>query len=221
MDQLEQYGIITGSSIEYTEADMGSFAKDDTQKDYVTVIKNYVQQELGQEAHYLDSVDGTYNPRRVVVGTKEGNTYLLELQKWYNFNGIWTVSSIAQVKDEGAVPPEQTVKYEIIDAASIGDQGVQKEINKKIMARSAGHYHFTAGDTLYVLLVAGKEQSVELLNVFGNDSLMKLQYTIIENKDPRFGENPYLLLKLDATIMDLFVHQYSSIKVDDIRLNMP
>jgi hypothetical protein len=112
-------------------------------------------------------------------------------------------------------------KYELIDAVSVGDPGVQKEVNEKITARSAGHYHFTAGGTLYVLLVAGKEQSVELLNVFGNDSLMELQYTTIENKDPRFGENPYLLLKLDATIMDLFVQQYSNIKVDDIRLNLP
>jgi len=221
LDQLEQYHIVTGSSKEYTKADMVSLAKDDMQKDYVGVIKNYLQQELGQEASYLDSVDGTYNPRKVVVGTTDGNTYMFELRKWYMYNGIWTVSSYAQVKDEGAVPPEQTIKYELIDAESVSDQGVQKEINEKIMAKSAGHYHFTAGDKLYVLLVAGKEQSVELLNVFGNDYLMKLQYTTIENKDPRFGENPYLLLKLEATIMDLFVQQYSETKIDDIRLNMP
>lgn len=221
LDQLEQYRIVTGLSKVYSKADMDSLAKDDKQKDYAAVIKNYVQQELGQKASFLDSVDGTYNPRKVIVGTTDGNTYMLELRKWYNYNGIWTVSNYAQVKDDGAVPPEQTINYELIDAASIDDLEVQKEVIKKITAKTAGHYHFTAGDKLYVLLVAGKEESVELLNVFGNDYLMELQYATVENKDPRFGENPYLLLKLDAVLMDLFVQQYSNIKIDDIRLNMP
>lgn len=221
LDQLEQYRIVTGLSKVYSKPDMDSLAKDDTQKDYAAVIKNYIQQELGQKASYLDSVDGTYNPRKVIVGTTNGNTYMLELRKWYNYNGIWTVSNYAQVKDDGAVPPEQIINYELIDAASIDDLEVQKEVIKKITAKTAGHYHFTAGDKLYVLLVAGKEESVELLNVFGNDYLMELQYTTVENKDPRFGENPYLLLKLDAVLMDLFVQQYSNIKIDDIRLNMP
>jgi hypothetical protein len=221
LDQLEQYRIITGTSREYTETDMANLAKDDMQKDYVAVIKNYMRQELGHEVSYLDSVDGTYNPRKVVVGTNEGNTYMLELRKWYNYNGIWTVTNLAQFKEDGAMPPEQSVTYEIIDVSSIGDPGIVKEANEKISARNAGHYHFIADDKLYILLVAGMEHSVELLNVFGNESLMRIQYATIENKDPRFGENPYLILKLDATVMDLFIQQFADTKVDDIRLNLP
>jgi hypothetical protein len=221
LDQFEQYRIITGTSREYTEADMANLAKDDMQKDYVAVIKNYMRQELGHEVSYLDSVDGTYNPRNVVVGTTEGNTYMLELRKWYNYNGIWTVTNLAQFKEDGAMPPEQSVTYEIIDVSSIGDPGILKEVNEKISARNAGHYHFIADDTLYILLVAGMEHSVELLNVFGNESLMRIQYATIENTDPRFGENPYLILKLDATVMDLFIQQFANTKVDDIRLNLP
>ncbi|MBW4082930.1 hypothetical protein [Paenibacillus sp. S150] len=106
-DEMEQYGIVTGTSTEYTNTDLDQLAKNDLQKDYVAVIKDFVKQELKQEISYLDTVDGTFNPRSVVVGTTQGDIYLIELQKWYNHNGIWAVSRYAQYKDQMAVPKKE------------------------------------------------------------------------------------------------------------------
>jgi len=82
LDELEQYGVRYGESKELSEEDLESLSKDEQQKDYVEVAKAYVKHELKQEPLFLDSRDGSYNPRSIIIGTKEGNVYLLKLQKW-------------------------------------------------------------------------------------------------------------------------------------------
>lgn len=227
LDQFEQYGIVTGSAKVYTEDDMKNMENDDTQKDYMMVVKNYVQQELGEEASYLDSVDGTYNPRHVVVGTTEGNTYMFVLRKWYKYNGIWTISRYAQFKEEGAVPPKQTVKYELVNPSSL-PASVQKEVNVRVNSKTEERSYIDDNSTIYVLLVAPQGQSVELLNVFGNDYLIEVQYTTMktpsspdgETTTQMFEENPYILIKVNQPITDISFKKYSSVIDELVRLNM-
>ncbi|MGM0885005.1 MAG: hypothetical protein ACQEXQ_28680 [Bacillota bacterium] len=220
LDQFEQYGIVTGSSMVYSEDDMNNMSKDDAQKDYVTVVKNYVQQELSEEVSYLDSVDGTYNPRHVVVGTTEGNTYMFVLRKWYNYNGIWTVSRYAQFKEEGAVSPKQAVEYELTKPSNL-PASVQKEVNVRIDSKKEERSYIDDNGTIYVLLVAPQGQSVELLNVFGTDYLIEVQYTTMETPTQMFGENPYVLIKVNQSITDISFKKYSSVIDELVRLNMP
>lgn len=222
-DQLEQYGKITSTSLEYTEFELIKLAEDDAQKDYEVVIRNFVRQELNQEASFLDSVDGTYNPRSVVVGTKEGNMYSLRLRKWYNYKGIWTVVDYApyhQKDNEGAVPPQQTVEYEYIEPTSI-DKSVQEQVKEKMASTTGGHHYFNVDGTIYILLVAGEGKSIELLNIFGNDYLMEVKYALSDITDERYGKNPHVLIKVNSGIYDLFFKRYSSVEIDDVRLNMP
>jgi hypothetical protein len=202
-------------------------SKDDAQKDYVTVVKNYVQQELSKEVSFLDSVDGTYNPRHVVVGTTKGDTYMFVLRKWYNYNGIWTVSRYAQFKEEGAVSPKKTVKYELINPSSL-PASVQKEVNVRIDSKKEERSYIDDDGMIYVLLVAPQGQSVELLNVFGTDYLIEVQYTTMETPTSydgktttqMFGENPYVLIKVNQSITDISFKKYSSVIDELVRLNM-
>lgn len=221
---MEQYGIVTGTSTEYTNTDLDQLAKNDLQKDYVAVIKDFVKQELKQEISYLDTVDGTFNPRSVVVGTTQGDIYLIELQKWYNHNGIWAVSRYAQYKDQMAVPKKEAGNQEFADPSDITDAAIQEQVKEKIAARKEGHFYFTTDENLYILLVAGKDQSVELLHVYGNEdnaTLLDIEYTYIDSKNKKFGENPYVLLKADSSIADLFFKKHSGVQIDDVRVNMP
>lgn len=207
-DELERYGIVTGTSKEYTEDDLRRLVEDNSQKDYVVVIKNFVRQELGQEISYLDTVDGTFNPRSVVVGTAQGKTYLFDLQKWYNHNDIWTVNRYAEYKDQMAVAKKESTNYELIEPTDIKTETIQKQILEKISAATDGHYYFKASEKLYILLIAGKDQSVELLHVFGNDNdpaIMDIEYTYTTNQNEQFGEKPYVLLAIDSDISDLFL----------------
>lgn len=228
LDQLEQYGIISGSAKHFSEDEMNQMSKDDAQKDYVTVIKNYVQQELNEEVNFLDSVDGTYNPRHVVVGTTDGNTYMFVLQRWYNYNGIWTVSRYAQFKEEGAVPPKKSVEYEFIQPSSLPAH-LQKEVKGRIESKTQERSYMDDNGTIYVLLTAPQGQSVELLNVFGTDDLIKVQYTTIETPTSydgttttqMFGENPYVLIKVNQPITEISFKKYSSIIDELVRLHLP
>lgn len=222
-DQLEQYGQITGTSLEYTEFELKKLAEDDEQKNYETVIRSFVKRELNQEASFLDSVDGTYNPRSVVIGTKEGNMYSLRLRKWYNYKGIWTVVGYApyhQKDNEGAVPPQQTVNYEYIELSRV-DKSVQEQIKEKMRSTTGGHYYFNVDGTIYILLVAEEGKSIELLNIFGNDYLMEVHYAFSDITDERYGKNPHVLIKVNSGIYDLVFKRYSSVEIDDVRLNMP
>ena len=121
IDLLGTYGIIEGSNKEYTTADMEHMAKEANQKDYVAVVKNYIKDELKQEISFLDSVDGTYNPKRVVVGTTTGKSYIFILKKWYKYDGIWTITSHAPIEEGKAVAPQSTVEYNEVRISDITD----------------------------------------------------------------------------------------------------
>ncbi|MCU6708706.1 hypothetical protein M6D81_08240 [Paenibacillus sp. J5C_2022] len=222
-DELEQYGTITATMPDYSDNDLKKLSKDESQKDYKVVIKKYVSNELKQNMSYMDTVDGTYNPRKVVVGTEEGNMYLFTLNKWHSYGGIWTVSSYAQYNHNDEAIPPSSVSYEVIDPDAVTEQTIQKEINERISAREEGQYYFNKKDVFYVLLVAGKNQSVELINVFGQDNYsLDVQYVYTENIYERYGEAPYILFKVpNVSIADLSFKQFSPVKIRDERPNLP
>jgi len=221
LDELEKYKIITSNSLVYSVEDIQELAKNESLKNYEVVIKQYMTEKLGQTVSYIDTVDGTYNPRKVVVGTEEGLTYLLELRKWYNYNDIWTVSSHSQFNVNNEALPPELIPYEEIEPDMVTDSEIQGQINQYIAAREEGQYYFNVNDTFYVLLVAGANQSVELLHLYGNPSLLNVEYAYVDNRNVQYGEAPYALLRVDdVEVVDLFFKEYSTIKVRDERLNM-
>lgn len=229
LDDLGQYRILTGSGKNYTEADLERLAEDKRQQDYAAVIQHFVQHDLNREIRFLDSVDGTYNPREVVVGTTDGNVYKLSLRKRYDYNGIWTVHQYAQFIDEGAVPPNRTVQYELVDDLSGLPESAQKQVHERIASKTEERGYVNDNGTIYVLLVAPQGQSVELLNVFGSDDIIEVQYTTTETPassdgtttTPMFGENPYVLIQVNSTVTDISFKKYAGATDELIRLNLP
>ncbi|WP_337033495.1 hypothetical protein [Paenibacillus illinoisensis] len=229
LDDLGQYRILTGSGKNYTEADLERLAEDKRQRDYAAVIQHFVQHDLNRKIRFLDSVDGTYNPREVVVGTTDGNVYKLSLRKRYDYNGIWTVHQYAQFIDEGAVPPNRTVQYEWVDDLSGLPESARKQIHERIASKTEERGYVNDNGTIYVLLVAPHGHSVELLNVFGNGDIIEVQYATAETPTssdgktttPMFGENPHVVIKVKQPITDISFKKYAGVTNDLIRLNLP
>lgn len=226
-DELEKNGTMTATAPDYSDEDLEELSKNESQKDYEVVIKNYVSNELKQNMSYMDTVDGTYNPRKVVVGTQEGNVYFFTLNKWHSYGGIWVVSSYAQYNDNDDAVIRKSASYEVIDPDAVAEQTIQKQINEHISAREEGQYYFRNGEEFYVLLVAEQKKSVELINVFGQNEYslyaLDVEYVYTENIYERYGEAPYVLFKIrrGGSISDLAFKQYTPLKIRDERLNMP
>lgn len=223
LDELEKNGTMTATMPDYSDEDLKQLSKNESQKDYELVLKNYVSDELKQNMSYMDTVDGTYNPRKVVVGTQEGNVYFFILNKWHSYGGIWTVSSYGHYNDKDDAIIRKSVSYDVIDPDAVTEQTIQKQINERIAVREEGQYYFSKEDVFYVLLVAGQNQSVELINVFGQDNYsLDVEYAYIENVYERYGEAPYILFKVKGvSIADLLFKQYTPVKIRDERLNLP
>lgn len=95
------------------------------------------------------------------MGTKEGNTFSLTLRKSYNHNEIWTVSSHSQLNhSEDAIPREKSIKYQVVDSSSVSPK-VKKQTNEKIKSKKEEHSYFKVDETVYVLRVAPKGQSID------------------------------------------------------------
>lgn len=233
MDELELYGTTQTSTKQYTETDLQKMSEDEVHKDYLKVVSQFVEGELGKKVYILDSVDGAHHPKEVTVIVTDGTIYRVFLEKRYDYNGIWTVTRYSEYKDEWTMPLPQDVEYRIVnDLSSIPDE-VRKEVRERINSKSDEisfiHDPYNDAENTYALVVAPQGYSADLLNVHGKESYINILYTTFEtvvSSDGKtttamFGENPFILIEVTDPIVDIFFRKYTSINEERIRLNMP
>lgn len=213
LDDYEKYGVVSSTGYRYSDDELKAFQQDKKRQDYVAVVKEFVEQELKSELSFLDTADGTYNPRRITVGTSDGAVYALTLNRRHNYGDIWTINDYAlygQGNGEGAQPRSNTVDYELMD---INDalQTVQDWASKVIAKKQRGHEYSLLDGKTYILLTAVEGESIELLDIYGDNTRIGISYAnSIIDPDKRYGEKPNILIKVNSPIMEIVFNQYSS-----------
>lgn len=222
LDELERYGVRLATVLEISSEELEERAKDETQKNYVTVVQEFMEQKLKKKVWFLNTIPGTYNLREMVVGTTDGEIYWLELAKWYSYNEIWTVRSHSRYDEaeERVVPRSQSVEYEILGTEDI-EVAVREQLEQKLANEAPGYTYFYVDETLYALMMAAEGETVELLAISGDPHSIRIEYANgTAGYREIYGENPYVLIRIDSPVVDLYFKKYSSVETGDIRLNM-
>lgn len=225
LDEYERYGLVTTTGMNYSTNELETFSKSKERKDYVSVVKDFVENQLKSQISYLDTVDGTYNPRRVTVGTASGSVYALTLNKWHNYGDIWTVGTYSQYNQEdgqGAQPKLRTVDYEMLDISTINDSSVKEWANKIINKHQRNEEFRTQDGKVYVLITAIKGESVELNDIYGDETQIGISYAnSMDDQNKTYGEKPYVMIKVNSPITEVVINKYSSMLKEHPSLYMP
>lgn len=222
LDVLENSIKTTFVEFEYAEDELIEWSKQEKKRDYTNVIEDFVKQELKQTLSFIDSVDGTYNPKRMIIGTGDNKFYEVELNRWHNYNGIWTVKRYTQL-DEAALTDtsQQSIRYERVELNQ-AEKVVQDWVKELVEKQQRREDFLLVNEDTYILLTAAKGESVELLEVWGNDERVIISHansTIAE--DARFGELPYVLLHIRSPVLEVKFNQFSHVKINHTNIYNP
>jgi len=224
LDAYESYGIVASTEFEYDEAQLRKWTNDPLRTDYVEVARQFADSELGSGLRFIDSADGTYNPRRVTIGTADGEVYALIMRRWHSYGGIWTVNQYARYSsppEEGLREPEHTVKYELLDTDQ-AEQAAQAWAEEQIAQPKRGHQYLLVNGKVYILLTAAPGETVELIDVYGDEHLIRVKYANgTDDPDIRYGAKPYVLIRVDSHVSEISFSSYSTVVRDHPSLYIP
>lgn len=224
LDAYEQYGIVGSTVLEYASKDLERMRGEPIRTDYVEVVRQFVEQELKSGLHFLDTADGTYNPRRVTVGTTDGRVYAFILNRWHHYDEIWTVGSYSlygEGKDEGTAPRDNTVAYRELDIGQ-AEETVKKWVENAVATKQSRQDYLIVNGKVYILLAAAEGQAIELMSIHGDDHLIGVAYARYSaDPDNRYGQKPYTLLQVDSPVSELVFSQYGAVEREHLSLYIP
>lgn len=182
------------------------------------VIKEFSKNELKSEIQFIDSIDGTYNPKRMTVGTVDGNVYAFYLVRYHNYEGIWVVSRYALYEKKDLAISNATVKFEEIDPKQ-AEQTVQDWFRTQTSKKQRSQDYLLVNDKIYILLTAKEGESVELLDVSGTEERIIVSHANSSvDSEKRNGEKPFVLLYVKSPITEIKFNEYS--KVQSVHSNL-
>ncbi len=93
-----------GGSFEITEEELTAMESDPASRDYKQVLLRFVREKLNKELDSFQTISRTVNPRRLLVTTTDQTVIDVEMKKWNNRGGIWTVERFNDFAWNGNAP---------------------------------------------------------------------------------------------------------------------
>lgn len=213
--------LTTTTGPDYSSDDLETMSQEDWRKDYTEVVKRYAEKNLFSEISFINSLDGFYNPKYVLVGNDNGLVYRVQLVKHYNYGGIWTVRDHAEINEANSATQYEIIEYAIIDIEEAEEpisSWAQEIITKD---KAAEEYFIGDSSKTYILLTSDPGESIEVMEIKAADSSISIQYANTIVDEEMYGRQPYVLIQFDSLAMDIIIRKYASRTTKDIRPFMP
>ncbi|MFY0543973.1 hypothetical protein [Brevibacillus sp. H7] len=109
-----------GGAFEISEEELKSMESDPSSRDYKQVLRRFVKEKLNKELDSFQTISRTVNPRRLLVTTTDQTAIDIEMKKWNNRGGIWTVERFNDVSLKGnatlGIPDDRYRQMRVEDA---------------------------------------------------------------------------------------------------------
>jgi hypothetical protein len=109
-----------GGAFEISEEELKSMESDPSSRNYKQVLRRFVKEKLNKELDSFQTISRTVNPRRLLVTTTDQTAIDIEMKKWNNRGGIWTVERFNDVSLKGnatlGIPDDRYRQMRVEDA---------------------------------------------------------------------------------------------------------
>lgn len=192
---------------DYTEELLLEMQIDTNNKDYHFVVKNYVESDLKTEILSYWTINKSNYPKQVIVLAKDKSVYLLNLFKWHNYSGIWTVNYHSWVDTYGKIDDQ----YELVELDTTPND-VKKWVADSLKNSDWDNDYLILGEATYILIKSSSNpaDSVDVLEVWASSGSVTIHYEKLEegyNAD-LFGVNDYVLIKVNYPTEEITVITY-------------
>jgi hypothetical protein len=183
---------------QYTNEELLALAENPESRDYKKVLKRFVSEQIGKEIASFQTASRTVNPREVLVITTDHQAIQIRMQKWNNYDQIWTVTGYNDLypTEHG----EEIQRYRSIKIADAPQQ-VQDWAGKLLTAPEWKKEFLRLGNQTYILLKtsSSRTDSVDMEEIgfgAGEIQVSYQTYAYSQSADPSLI-NDYVLLEAD------------------------
>jgi hypothetical protein len=185
--------------------------------DYKKVLNDFVKDKLKEELETFQTVSNTVNPRWMVVTTKNHKVYYISMQKWNNYNGIWTVINYTEFS-WSTYPTNEA--YKLLKKEDINGKLLDWFNSEMKTAEWKTDYTQIDGKTYALVKSSSKDSdSVELDDVITFQGTAELRYQAFDyqsvTQETKALINDYLLIQInlpDSEIPIDFIKTFTNIK---------
>lgn len=206
-DWLNKAGkITTQRQPEYAEGQLAGYSKDAFYMDYISVAEQFVENEFKEDLVFVYPIPGQVNPKKVIAVTKDEKAYFMQLRRWHEYDGIWTVYSYASLDDESILNMENPPEYKLMEMDE-SPQYVQdwarkmmKDSKQGVFVREPDDGQESAAQKLYVLITAPPDKSIEIIEINGKTQHLFVHYAL---ESIPFTFKDYVLIETESNVNEI------------------
>ncbi len=208
-DRLLRWFRITddkGWGVDYTLEQVASIRLQEENKDYKKVLAKYVSEVLQKQIATFQTVSHRVNPREVLVTTTDRNAFLIKMEKWNKFDGVWAVTGTNQMPIDPDAEMTAFNRYRTLKIYE-APAPVQKWANQLLTSPGEKREYLRQGRKIFALLKttnSSPTDSVEIENLMFSAGEVHITYQTYEygkQANPMLI-NDYLLLEIDYEAND-------------------
>lgn len=185
----------TAVVLTYEDEELQALAEHPLHKTYESTLEHYVGSELHKEIKSYRTISETVNPRTLLVIMRDDSIYKLNMEKRYEPEPFWIVTSYMDFYENGNVAFKQ--QYVLKSVAELTDE--PKLWAEELMQEEGWEKaHTTIAGKTYILIKSSSDDldSVELDRIEAADGVISISYQVYEHRRSELVQD-YILIEAE------------------------